>query len=919
MHLQFANTYILAIVAIMYPILFFNELDKTKVEKSFAKTLSQLQAGDFKSADVRKLAGAENNYYRARLDIKDRLLFTFIQYNNAKHLLILEVIKNHNYAESRFLRGALLPSNDEVLPIATTADVETNDTENLVYLHPKNKSVFFLNKFISFDSIQENILGIKPPLIIIGSAGSGKTALVLEKLKILRGTVAYISLSSFLVENAAKIYMSKGYNNEEQEVDFLSLTDYLNSWHKLSGKEISFRQFEPWFNKHSTALKINEPYRVFEEFKGVISGSPTHAAYLTLDEYKALGVKQTIFAEQDREKLYALYLKYVDWLTEQNYYDSNLICHQYLQYIKPKYDYIMVDEVQDITNIQLQSILKALHNPQHFILTGDSNQIVHPNFFSWSKVKSYFYNTDAAAKQLQVLQTNYRNSPQVVALSNNLLKIKNTRFGSIDRESNYLINTNSTTAGQVILYTDDDKKKTELNKRTQHSTSYAVIVTDNSLKEQAKKYFKTPLVFSVQEAKGLEYDNVILVNFISNHSNEFKEIVNGVDASDLLQEELTYNRSANKHDKDAEIYKFYINSYYVAITRSIQNIYLFEKQIQHPALQLLQLNETKKDIEVKEIKSTKEEWLAEAQRLEEQGKYEQAEQIRAKYLGYEYISLDDIEAMLPLALDPTKKEQEVKRERKQVFQYASTHNRIDWIEQLAALQFQRAMLYMKEIRQHRKEVEKNVRLGNYNDYMRIYNKYGNYFCIEHNINAMHLALLHGQPKLLDYLQQQQFSTNLQDAFGANNANYLLRGFFKTTILKHQQYATLQHLRQYWHTTKPHQIKFRLDGVQFSINSNSMLYYLVTMMREYNNFATSKRVKVKDKTEDKAAFIMDEFEDICALMPDEVLPAYRKNRTYINSVLAANEVLKYFGTLTGKPVFIRVARGVYALNFDIEWV
>ncbi len=61
-----------------YQVLYHNELDIKSVEKAFSKTLEQLQKGDFKSADVRKLA--ETGYYRARLDIRDRLLFSVVQF-----------------------------------------------------------------------------------------------------------------------------------------------------------------------------------------------------------------------------------------------------------------------------------------------------------------------------------------------------------------------------------------------------------------------------------------------------------------------------------------------------------------------------------------------------------------------------------------------------------------------------------------------------------------------------------------------------------------------------------------------------------------------------------------------------------------------------------------------------------------------
>lgn len=47
--------------------------------------------------------------------------------------------------------------------------------------------------------------------------------------------------------------------------------------------------------------------------------------------------------------------------------------------------------MQDLTPAQLDLVLATLKKPGHFLLCGDSNQIVHPNFFSWSQVKSLFW------------------------------------------------------------------------------------------------------------------------------------------------------------------------------------------------------------------------------------------------------------------------------------------------------------------------------------------------------------------------------------------------------------------------------------------------------------------------------------------------------------------------------------------------
>ncbi|MDR2498688.1 MAG: UvrD-helicase domain-containing protein [Tannerellaceae bacterium] len=900
----------------MFDILFHSDLDVNSVAKTFPKTLKNLQDGDFKSADVRKMSGTD--FYRARLDIRDRLLFNFVTYNDRKYILLLEVIKEHNYARSRFLRGGAVVDEERFTPVLSTdASISESSTE-LRYLHPEIKTVHTLNKFISFDLQQQDVYALHPPLIIVGSAGSGKTALVLEKLKELPGNVAYISLSKYLVDNASFLYYSYGYDNASQEAEFLSLNDYLSLWRKPEGREIDFPLFERWFMRHQQALRIHEPYRVFEEFKGVITGAPVHTAWLSVDEYMSLGVKQSIFGLSERERLYPLFLKYLEWMKSESLYDGNIHCYEHIPLIRQCYDYVMVDEVQDMTNIQLRSILTSLRNPANFIFAGDSNQIVHPNFFSWSKIKTYFYNSgEAKDSTIQILHANYRNSSKIVELSNNLLKIKNSRFGSIDRETNYLINPIQHDSGEILLYADDDNIKLELNRRTQDSTKFAVIVPDRLQKAKAALFFKTPLVFSVHEVKGLEYENVILIDFVSYHEAEFREIISGVSSDDLKLDDLRYNRASSKHDKDAEVYKFYINSFYVAITRAIKNIYIFEQCVDHPALALLQMQENRLGIQVSESKSSKEEWLDEARRLEEQGKYEQAEQIRAKYLGYEYISRDEIEQIRERALDPLLTEAEVRRERKQLFQYAINHRCYEWIDALAKLQLQRAVAYMKELRTDRREYEKNIRVGNKSHIQRVISKYGVDFTNDDNTTGLMLALSYGQSSIADQFLSQGASIRLTDKSNLTAFDYLLNNFLtnKNNKQRPQYYINDKALIRYWDKVRPLEIKYEFRQRIFSIGSHSMLFVLILLIRNtIDTPLNSTAIPGAYVANDASSFSLDALEKLIEMFPDEILPPYRKKRSYLSSIMSAHELSK--DSHYGKATFMRVKRGLYKINPEI---
>jgi len=479
------------------------------------------------------------------------------------------------------------------------------------------------------------------------------------------------------------------------------------------------------------------------------------------------------------------------------------------------------------------------------------------------------------------------------------------------------------------------------------------------------------LIFSIHEAKGLEYENVILTDFVSAHETAFHEITSGVSFSDLKQEELRYNRAGNKHDKDAEVYKFYINSFYVAITRAIKNIYIFEQRADHPMLKLMQILETRDDIKIVEAKSTKEEWLEEARRLEEQGKYEQAEQIRAKYLGYEYLSPEQLEIICERALNPSLKESEVKKERKQLFQYAINHRRYDWVDALAKLQFQRAILYMKELRADRKEYEKSLRLGIKQKVQAIAQKYGVDFANEDDVTGLMTALHHGQSEIALHLLAQGAATTLADKSKRIAADYLLGSYLtnKRGKQKQPQLANEQTLLQFWEKVRPQSLVYDHGERQFRINSRSMLFFLMLLMRsasgiqymlgnqirqllrltsylakspleaqlraidiassEYPMIYKLRQEVVQNKEIDEkdiystvcqladniSIFSMDDFVELAALIPDEILPPYRKKRNYINSILAANEISKKDSPYC-KESFVRVKRGMYCLNTDM---
>ncbi len=882
-------------------ILHYNELNTSKVKKQFKKVEEFLREGDFASADVKKMLNTDG-YYRAKLDRENRLLFKYAKYQGESYLLLLEVIYNHAYDKSKFLRGAAI--NDNKLPTVKEKDLQQEtDVQQLVFVNPKRPVFHLLDKIICFDPDQDDIYKLPTPLVIIGSAGSGKTALTLEKMKQFVGKVAYISLSPYLVENAQNIYYANQYDNDKQEIDFLSFEEYIGSIEIPKGREVTFKDFDTWYSRYKQAFKFKEPYKIFEEFKGVLTGSIVDKPYLTRNEYLKLGIKQSIFLSNEKERIYDLFEKYLAFLKQANLYDSNIVAYNYLEKCEAKYDFLVVDEVQDITNIQLLLIIKSLIKPTNFILSGDSNQIVHPNFFSWAKVKSLFFTSNLKGSALRILKTNYRNSQHITKLSNDLLKIKNARFGSIDKESTFLINTVSSNKGDVNFFIDDEKIKKQLNQKTEGSAKFAVLVMNNAEKSRIKKHFKTPLIFSIQEAKGLEYENIILVNFVSTYDKEFREITSGITPEDITDDNLRYARAKDKSNKELEAYKFYINSLYVAFTRAVKNLYIIEKNAKHSILKLLNVTTPTKKLNLATQQSAEEEWLEEARKLELQGKIEQAQQIRARIKGVEYISREEA---VQLAKEIFNIENPSKESCQKLFNYAKARHDVGLINHLyKKIAYGPAKYYITEYLKAQKTYYASVQNGNLKQVDRTCQKFGIDFKYSNGMTGLMIAVLHNKKALINYFIENEANTKLTD-----KANRTVQ---QMALLSYElEYCNEKRLVQLYNQFMAPSIKIQSHNQLQKINSKSMEYFLY-------NYVMAIRDEIIDANDPPSlqGLRMDDFMEYIELMPDEILPPYRRKRTYVNSILSKNEIDR--NDKYNRKLFKRKSRGCYNLYEGIELV
>ncbi len=223
---------------------------------------------------------------------------------------------------------------------------------------------------------------------------------------------------------------------------------------------------------------------------------------------------------------------------------------------------------------------------------------------------------------------------------------------------------------------------------------------------------------------------------------------------------------------------------------------------------------------------------------------------------------------------------------------------------------------MKELRNDGKEYAKNCRLGRKEDVRRVVQKYGPDFAAPDTaLTGLMVALYHGQDEVADLLLKLEANINKHDTKGLPAIDYLLQGYYKNVIYRHTFTAGKNTLLKYWPLVKPISVAIQQNRRRVNIGGHSMAYFLLVCMRCIEHEMPNKiRAKFPDTLRNDVItgeFSMDDVMKFVECMPDEILPSYRRQRNYVNSVLSSHEVNR--DSPSNKKLFSRTKRGCYILN------
>ena len=471
-------------------------------------------------------------------------------------------------------------------------------------------------------------------LLIEGFAGTGKSLTLIYKLinvliRQKNKKILYVTFNTTLIaDTRKKLNSSKEYNEYK---DFHSVK--LATFHEIAStilkenkvinsgisrltveavnkhRDISYRRIAAILDKYKNANS-----KEFKELKNEEKLYKTHDIGFVVDEIawiKALGlIQKERYIEVDRigrshsirltraqrNTIFKIYEEYQNDLEKKfnkyldlEDYALKIIENNYLINEDDKFDYVFVDEVQDLDPMQIKAL--CLLTKGSIILSGDANQRIYKKMPI--KYEDLGINIKERGRR-KVLNKNFRSTAEIVRLANELVffdnseKLKEKLFvKSGDRpeifysggrsSSKYLIRKIKEIQEEdpsktiAIIHREEVKPKTGYKSNLRLKLESELLTTFSDVKSFNNKfeYNKAKQIFytNVYDVKGLEFDYVFIVDFTRNYYPHLKSINKIKSENESKDIQLLNEDLAEFENKEKKLL-------YVAMTRAKEKLFL---------------------------------------------------------------------------------------------------------------------------------------------------------------------------------------------------------------------------------------------------------------------------------------------------------------------------------------------------------
>nr|XP_044992872.1 TPR and ankyrin repeat-containing protein 1 isoform X1 [Jaculus jaculus] len=431
--------------------------------------------------------------------------------------------------------------------------------------------------------------------------------------------------------------------------------------------EVFTNEIWPKMTKGKTSYN---PALIWKEIKSFLKGSfealSCPNGRLTEEAYKKLGRKRSPNFKEDRSEIYSLFCLYQQIRSQKGYFDEEDVLYNLswrlskLRVLPWSIHELYGDEIQDFTQAELALLMKCINDPNAMFLTGDTAQsIMQGVAFRFSDLLSLFHYASRNTvdkqcpvrkpKKIHQLFQNYRSHSGILNLASGVVDLLQFYFpesfdrlprdsGLFDGPKPTLLDSCSVSDLAILLR--GNKRKTQPIEFGAHQV---ILVANEMAKEKIPEELGLALVLTVYEAKGLEFDDVLLYNFFTDSEALLKEkgaykewkIISSFipPSSDSKEEnwpvaEVPLEKTSSSQTRtlmvNPEMYKLLngeLKQLYTAITRARVNLWVFDENLEKRApafkyfirrdfVQVVKMDENKDFDDSMFVKtSTREEWI----------------------------------------------------------------------------------------------------------------------------------------------------------------------------------------------------------------------------------------------------------------------------------------------------------------------
>ena len=434
-----------------------------------------------------------------------------------------------------------------------------------------------MKKEVKLDEFQKSAVTTPGNILLIAGAGAGKTFTITQKIIYLIENKIYapeeILIISFTNKSVADLQKKINYNCSILTFHKLAiqiLRDYNINFNLVNDTYLEFLTNE-FFQSLDDPRLIKEILLYFKEydyqkFLKTYKYQEFKKLLITiLKIYKTNGCTkddfQRIYPKNNFLSKYFYIIKtiYEQELISTHSYDFDDLIIKATEVLNSfyRYKYIIVDEFQDTSTIRFNLVnkLRIINNAFLFVVGDDYQSIYH---FSGCNINLFLdFPKLIPNSQVLKLKYTYRNSQELIDIAAKFV-MKNKKQISKDLISNKHI----TNPIEFIYYINPQKSFEKLYKKVQKINPDLLVLGRNNKDILEFSQDNSINYLTVHSAKGLEAENVILINM----TDRIYGFPNQIQNNKLLEE---------LHPSDKEIlFAEERRLFYVALTRTKNKIYI---------------------------------------------------------------------------------------------------------------------------------------------------------------------------------------------------------------------------------------------------------------------------------------------------------------------------------------------------------